>query len=103
MDAEGVAQIIITDLAENPHFFNSHGVDVQAALVPPQQMKFQNSFREGEILILWLVLKECPNENEGYLVVFDERTNEFGLAVYGNQLPVFIGYYGSFTETLSGM
>jgi hypothetical protein len=103
MDAEAVAQIIANDLAENPHFFNAHEVDLQACLVPPTRLTFENSFREGELLTLWLVLREDPAKQEGYLVVFDESQNRFGLAVHGAQRPVFIGYYGSFTETLSGM
>jgi hypothetical protein len=37
------------------------------------------------------------------LAAVDEAENEFGLAIYGKEHPVFIGYYGSFTETLSGM
>lgn len=103
MNAETITEIIAADLAANPGFFNSHNVDVRTSLVIPTRLRCENSFREGEFLDLWLVLREHPAEESGYLIVFDETANEFGLAVYGAERRVFIGYYGSFTETLSAM
>jgi hypothetical protein len=81
MDAQAVSRLIASDLSANPGFYNSHGVDLQASLVAPELLQFEDSFRQGEFLTLWLVLKECPTERAGYLVVYDESANEFGLAV----------------------
>jgi len=103
MHAQEVSSIIAGDLAQNPNFFNAHGVDVVACLVQPELVEFDDSFNDGKTISLWLVLKERPNEEDGYLVVYDEMREMFGLAIYGNDRPVFIGLYGSFTETLAGM
>ena len=103
MDSAYVSKIIADDLVANPDFNNSHGVDVEACVVTPRRLKFENSLHDGAFIDLWLVLEECPGHYEGYLVAFDDERCEFGLAVHGKKHPVFIAYYGSFTETLSAM
>jgi hypothetical protein len=56
------------------------------------------------MLDLWLVLEESPLDHRGYLVLFDEVSHEFGLGINGNDgIPVFLGFYGSFWQTLDGM
>ena len=100
MDASAVSRLIASDLSANP---GPWGFEVQACLVAPELLKCEDSFREGEFLTLWLVLKTSPTERDGYLIVYDEGANMFGLAVYGKEHPVFIGYYGSFTETVAGL
>jgi hypothetical protein len=65
---------------------------------------YEDSFKEGETLGLWLVLEEIPESNSGYKIVFDEASGTFGLAISGAQdNDVFIGFYGTFLETLEGM
>ena len=103
MDAQAVSRLIANDLRANPTFNNPHGVDVPVCLVVPELLEFEDSFRKGEFLSLWLVLKESPTERDGYLIVYDEASDMFGLAVYGKDRPVFIGFYSSFTKTLSSM
>jgi hypothetical protein len=103
MNSSEILKIIADDLTANPNFTNSHGVDPNRCAVAPSRLRCEDSFRDGALTDLWLVLEECPGRRDGYLVVFDEERLEFGLAVYGKEQPVFIGYYGSFTETLSGM
>jgi hypothetical protein len=103
MDSSEILKIIADELTANPNFANSHGVDLKGCAAAPTRLRCQDSFRDGALIDLWLVLEECPGRSEGYLVVFDEERLEFGLAVHGKEHPVFIGYYGSFTETLSGM
>jgi hypothetical protein len=55
---------------------------------------------------LWLVLEEKPDTRNGYKIVYDERADQFGLAI-ASGVPVrgdtFIGVYGSFLETLEAM
>ena len=66
----------------------------------------QNTFpklQDGRPLDLWIVLEETPGKKEGYLIAFDERTRKFGLVDWGGDVPVFLGYYGSFMDTLEGM
>jgi hypothetical protein len=103
VDSFCISKIIADDLMANPDCFNSHGVHVTACAVTPRRLKCEDSFRDGAFVDLWLVLKERPGTAEGYLMVFDGERLEFGLAVHGNEYPVLIGYYGSFTETLSAM
>ena len=103
MQAEEVSSIIASDLAENPNFSNSHGLNVQECLVHPQLIELQDGADQGAVIPLWLVLKERRGDEGGYLVVYSEERNMFGLAMCSARRPVFLGFHGSFTETLSGM
>lgn len=103
MTAKDIQKIIKDDLESNPKFFNPHNIDIKRCSVEPKKLKFENSFSNGELLDLWLVLKEKPDSNDGYLIIYNEQNSKFGLAIYGKNEPVFIGYQGTFTETLSGM
>ncbi len=69
MNATTVSKII-DDLATNPGFFNAHGIDLESCRVPPRKIRFKDSFRDGEFLYLWLVLRELSDDEDGYLVVF---------------------------------
>ena len=83
---------------------NPHGVDLRRCLVTPQRARFVDASDETRSLDLWLVLEEKPGDHSGYKIVFDEARGEYGLAVTGQTgRDVFIGYYGSFLETLDGM
>lgn len=95
--------IIDRDLREHPGFFNSHNVDLAACRVTPSRMTCANSVDGNRPIQLWLVLREKPGSKSGYLVVFDGDRGMFGLAIDGAPLPVLLGWYGSFTETLAGM
>src|SRR5688572_5933028 len=103
MRAEDISSIIASDLAENLAFFNSHGVNVGECLVHPQLLEFQDGLDRGKVIPLWLVLTERRGDDVGYLVVYSEERDMFGLAMYSAGNPVFLGFHGSFTETLSGM
>ena len=52
---------------------------------------------------MWIVLEETPGKKDGYLIAFDERKHKFGLADWNGDIPVFLGYHGSFMDTLEGM
>jgi hypothetical protein len=103
VEAKDVTRIIDEDLASHPNFYNSHGVDLATCRVQPERRVFKVTFGTQPQLELWLVLEEIPGNRGGYLIAYDERCGEFGLAVQSSPLPTFLGYYGSFTETLSGM
>jgi hypothetical protein len=79
---------------------NLHGCDLHRCLVEPVKRQYENSFKKGEELTLWLVLEECPEEPDtGYKIVFDEETGDFGLVTSG----AFIGFYGTFLKTFESM
>jgi hypothetical protein len=45
-----------------------------------------------------------PEERAGYLVFFDPQRGAFGLGTYGkDDVPIYIGTYGTFMQTLVGM
>ena len=41
--------------------------------------------------------------DEGYRIIFDEEMGKFGLACGTRREPVFIGWHGSFLNTVQGM
>jgi len=99
-----VANIIQAELDQKGSALNWHGVSLDRCLLDPVLRQFEDSFNDGEVLKMWLVLEENPETLDGYKIVYDPEENEFGLALSGKgALPVFIGYYGSFVDTLEGM
>lgn len=85
---------------------NAHGVDLRACLVKPRRVSCRNTFAKldgGRPLDLWIVLEETPGSKDGYLIVYDDRKCTFGLADWDGEIPVFLGYHGTFAATLLGM
>jgi hypothetical protein len=85
------------------HFANEE--EVSARLIEPVKADFLTC--EMEAISLWIVLDECPKDDtSGYLIVYDEVTQLFGLATktsYVSKLGYLVGLYGSFTDTLESM
>ena len=85
---------------------NAHWVHLRRCLVQPRNVTCRNTFPSlngGKPLQLWIVLEESPGERDGYLIVFDDRQGVFGLADWDGDTPVFLGFHGSFLNTLQGM
>ena len=88
---------------------NLHGVDLQRCLLrDPVLTTYVNSHydfakpedKDNEPQSqLWLVLEEDPVTKKGYQIVYEERTDKFGLAIGST----FLGLCGNFIETLMGM
>lgn len=75
-------------------------------LVTPRKVKCRNTFpklKKGKPIEMWIVFEEPSNAPTGYVVVFDEKQRAFGLAVWDANIPVLLGYYGTFLNTLEGM
>ena len=66
----------------------------------PERRRFVDGGHKNRMLDLWLVLEEHPQTHDGYKIVFDESSRQYGLASSGD---VFVGYYGTFIETLDAM
>jgi hypothetical protein len=104
MTAPEISEIIEREIDGNRSPSNAHGVDLRRCLVAPVKQAYQDSFKEGETIELWLVLEEVPENKSGYKIVFDEQTRMFGLAMsVVDQPDMFLGFYGTFLETLEGM
>jgi hypothetical protein len=85
---------------------NAQGVDLRSCLVEPRRESCRNTFPEldaGSPLDLWVVLEETPGSKDGYLIVYDDQKRTFGLAAWDAEMPVYLGYYGTFMDTLRAM
>jgi hypothetical protein len=105
MDASEVSRVVTDEISGNWSLSNTHGVDLKRCLVVPIKHDYRDSFNEGDVISLWLVLEEVPEDSSGYKIVFDETTRRFGLATGDAQRleDVFLGFYGTFLETLEAM
>src|SRR4051812_10817472 len=104
MESSEVSEIIEREINNDWSLSNWHGVDLKRCLVLPTKRIYENSFKENETIELWAVLEEIPEDKSGYKIIFDEESREFGLAIAGqHEHDVFIGFYGTFLETLEGM
>jgi hypothetical protein len=85
------------------HFENKE--EVMEKLVEPFKAEFTDA--RGEKLSLWIVLDEFPQDDtSGYLIVFEEDEQLFGLATktsYISKWGLLVGIYGSFADTLVNM
>ncbi|OFX87849.1 MAG: hypothetical protein A2W99_16165 [Bacteroidetes bacterium GWF2_33_16] len=103
MDREEIKLIIQEELKDNPDLSNAHGVELDNCLIEPTLQTYLNSFHDNKEVKLWTVLEETEDGN-GYKIVYDPKDNLFGLGMKSNKDElIFIGYYGTFVETLKGM
>jgi len=104
MNASEISELIEREIDGKWSLSNAHGVDLKRCLVAPVKHTYRDSFKEGETLELWLVLEEVPEDKSGYKIVFDEQERMFGLAMsVVDQPDIFLGFHGTFLETLEGM
>jgi hypothetical protein len=85
---------------------NPHRLDLSRCLINPERVICKNTFprfRGGKPFEAWLVLEELPNNDDGYRIIFDEEIGQFGLAEGTRRMPAFIGWHGSFLNTVRGM
>lgn len=105
MEPSEVSQIVAEEIADDWSVSNAHGVDLKRCLVVATRRDYADPIVEGSWLSLWLVLEEAPEDQSGYKIVFDEATRQFGLATGDarQNRDVFLGFYGTFLETLESM
>jgi hypothetical protein len=101
-----VRAIVEAEIGDDWERKNPHGVDLRTCVMTPRKVTCRNTFPKfnaGEPLEMWIVLEETPGKNDGYLIVFDEQERKFGLADWDVDTPVFLGFHGTFLNTLDGM
>src|SRR5258708_29080880 len=106
MTPDEVRTIVEAEIGNGWSRSNRHGLDLRACLVTPRMVSCRNTFPQlegGRPLDLWIVLEETPDKKDGYPIIFDERKRKFGLADWSGDVPVFLGYHGTFMNTLEGM
>lgn len=99
MHSSEITNLIQAELSSRSLPLRAHP-DLGRCLVAPTRASFAGE-GEGNITDLWLVLEERPETEDGYKIVFDEQTRQFGLAT--GKRKVFIGFYGTFIQTLEAM
>ncbi len=108
MTPKDVADRVASELAACGRLNGAHGIDldnIARFLVPPTREEFADP-STGSTCGLWVVLDEMPESPDaGYLVVFDDASGQFGLAVKGGaaHAGTVIGAYGGLVETLNCM
>ena len=112
LTAADVSELIVREIAavgedwlSSPEN-NPHRLDFARCLIKPERVVCRNtfpSFRGGKSFQAWLVLEENPDGDDGYCIIFDEEVGMFGLAGGTRREPAFIGWHGSFLDTVLGM
>jgi hypothetical protein len=103
MTPSEITKIIEREINGNWELSNWHGCDLKKCLVRPTK-KFYSDGLDTEIKHeLWIVLEELPETLEGYKVVFDEKTRNFGLAMSSTNGDYYLGRYGTFLEAFKSM
>jgi len=103
MNSDQISSIIAKEIGGKWDQSNAHGVDLHTCLIKPEKRIYADGI-SGKTVELWLVLEEDPKGRKGYKIVFDEDKGWFGLAMTQKNGPeMFLGYYGTFMETLEGM
>ena len=106
MTSREVRQLVETEIRDAGDFAKPHGLDFARCLVEPYQAILVNTFfnirnadtaKEHEVF--WVVLEEVRGNIKHYRIVYSEEEHQFGLAINDK----FIGFYGSFKETVVGM
>lgn len=95
MEASEVSQIVEDEINGIWSVSNAHGIDLKRCLVIPTRRDYVDPIAEGQPLSLWLVLEEVPEDQPGYKIVFDEATNQFGLATGDTQNEIATCSLGS--------
>jgi hypothetical protein len=99
-----IKEIIQSEIQGDLTISNSHGVDLKQCLTEPYLETLEDSFNEGQTIQMYVVLKEHPNSDAGYQIVYDPEEKMFGLSIQGKgKYRVFLGYDGTFLESLKGM
>jgi len=110
MDARDVRKLVVDRIGGRWDETNSHYVDLRSSLVTPSRTKMiLRLVRQGEVkdstVDVWVVLQELP-AGDGYIMVYDDDRDQFGLASAGfpdDRYPVICGCYGDFWTTFKAM
>ena len=103
MNEKEVKEIISRQIEAAKRSATLNGIDLDKHLVQPTKKRYRDCADLGNTIELWLVFQESP-EGDGFKIVFDEQSGQFGLATSGKyELDTLIGLHGTFLDTLNAM
>ena len=98
-----IKQIIESEIKGDFTVSNLHGVNLKKCLIEPYLETLEALFNKGQTIQMYVVLKEYPDSDEGYHIVYDPKENMFGLSIQGEENNrVFLGYDGTFLGQFQG-
>jgi hypothetical protein len=75
-------------------------LELDRCLVEPRKRKSRKVGSGGRSIELWIVLEEDPRNHRGYMIVYDEMRDAFGLAMETARGFFYLREYGSFLDAL---
>jgi hypothetical protein len=69
-------------------------------LIPPRRVVMVSDNNKSDEWDLWVVLESRPGLHRSHKIVFEEQSGQFGLATAQN---IFVGFWGSFVQTLQAL
>ena len=111
MQPRDVRKLVEDAIGDDWAATNHHHVDLRRALVQPRKITIiERPVRNGKLqdrtVVVWLVLVERADQDQGYRIVMKENEAVFGLASKGfpeDKHLVLCGWYGDFMTTFHGM
>jgi hypothetical protein len=90
MDAATIRFLVEQQLKNSDSFINKHGVtasNVRSHLVDPFEATVNPDDLETSPRPMWVVLQERPSPYDGYVVVYDPATADWGVAELSEDNP----------------
>jgi len=76
----------------------AEGLELRQCLVEPRKRVSRKVGSGGQPVELWVVLEKDPGTHRGYLIVYDERREAFGLAMETARGLIYLRECASFLE-----
>ena len=107
MDSSTIKKLVEEELARGDSFESFHGItpaNLRSLLVEPFAVRTDPDDLETQARDMWVVLQERPTPTEGYVVVYDPATRDWGVAEHaGDAGYTLVVSASSLAEALSGM
>lgn len=102
MESPRLSKLVRTQISE--HGPMATALDIERCIVSPDLTSCLDSTGVNIIPNCWIVLKEDPENDTGYSIVYDESEGQFALAkVKQNGRRICLSYYSSFPEAVEAM
>jgi hypothetical protein len=107
MDNSSIKRLVEDELARGDSFTSFHGItpaNLRSLLVEPFAVQTDPDDLETQPRDMWIVLQERPTPTDGYVVVYDPATRDWGIAEHaGDGVYTLVVSASSLAEALSGM